>query len=234
MQNVTKAAFPVAGFGTRFLPATKAMPKELMPIIDKPLIQYAVEEAIEAGIKTLIFITGRNKRAIEDHFDRMPELEAALINKGKVDEANMVANILPSDVDCVFIRQSEQLGLGHAISCSRSVIDDETISQYGVIKPKSGSKIVLGLVEKPTVSEAPSNVVSVGRYVLSAEIFNILERTPPGTGGQIQLADAINEIAKQGKVEFRDLVGDRFDCGSKTGYLDAIMHVSGTHYKDNS
>ena len=277
MQNVTKAVFPVAGFGTRFLPATKAMPKELMPIIDKPLIQYAVEEAIEAGIKTLIFISGRNKRAIEDHFDRMPELETALINKGKVDEADMVANILPSDVDCVFIRQSEQLGLGHAISCSRSVIgddafavlladdfvapklgvnntkllvdaykqsgksqllgmiiDDETISQYGVIKPQSGSKIVLGLVEKPTVSEAPSNVVSIGRYVLSSEIFNILERTPPGTGGEIQLADAINEIAKQGKVEFIDLVGDRFDCGSKSGYLQAIIHVSGTHYKDNS
>ena len=277
MQKVTKAVFPVAGFGTRFLPATKAMPKELMPIIDKPLIQYAVEEAIEAGIKTLIFITGRNKRAIEDHFDRMPELEAALLNKGKVDEANMVANILPADVDCVFIRQSEQLGLGHAISCSRSVIgddafavlladdfiapkhgvnntkslvdayeksgksqlsgmtiDDETVSQYGVIKPEPESNNVLGLVEKPTVSEAPSNVVSIGRYVLSAEIFNILERTPPGTGGEIQLADAINEIAQLGKVEFRYLVGERFDCGSKTGYLDAIMHVAGTHCKNNS
>ena len=267
IKPIRKAVFPVAGFGTRFLPATKAMPKELLPIVNKPLIQYAVEEAVAAGIETLVFVTGRNKRAIEDHFDSNPELEAALRAKGKHDQADMVRNILPKAVESIFVRQPEQLGLGDAILCAKRAVGDEAfavlladdfissghngvtedlirayegsgktqisvmqmegsdISKYGVVKPNNTPGSVGGLVEKPNVADAPSNLVSIGRYILTGDIFDILKKQSPGAGGEIQLADAINTQVSMGKGEAVTLKGHRFDCGSIQGYIDAIMHV---------
>ena len=271
MQKIRKAIFPVAGFGTRFLPATKAMPKELLPIVDKPLIQYAAEEAVAAGIDTLIFITGRNKRAIEDHFDANKELEAALISRGKHEQAKMIHNILPAGVECVFVRQAEQLGLGHAVLSAERVVGSEAfavlladdfiaskgpgvttdlvnafnksnlsqlsvmkverpdISKYGVIVPGAVFGSVDGLVEKPAIENIPSNLASIGRYVLTPDIFNILRLQSPGATGEIELADAINTLAKTGNVESIQLKGKRFDCGSVSGYLDAIQHVAKRH-----
>lgn len=270
MARLRKAVFPVAGFGTRFLPATKAMPKELLPIVDKPLIQYAAEEAIAAGIDTLIFVTGRNKRAIEDHFDNNQELEMALRAKGKHEQADMVKNILPEGIECIFVRQAEQLGLGHAVLCAERVVGDEPfavlladdfltigegggvtsdlvrafgatgrtqlsvmevdgpdISKYGVVVPGSVPGSVAGLVEKPAAHDAPSNMASIGRYVLTPDIFDVLRTQPVGAGGEVQLADAINAQAANGAVEAVTLRGRRFDCGSVQGYLDAIMAVAG-------
>mgnify|MGYP001188018805 CR=1 FL=1 len=268
LKNFRKAVFPVAGFGTRFLPATKAMPKELLPVVDKPLIQYAAEEAISAGIDTLIFVTGRNKRAIEDHFDNNTELEMALRSAGKDEQADMVKNILPDGVECIFVRQSEQLGLGHAVLCAERVVGDEPfavlladdfityrglgvtadlarafqlsgktqlsvmevigrdIYKYGVVVPGGEPKSVAGLIEKPEVGKAPSNLASIGRYVLTPDIFNILRALPAGAGGEIQLADAINTQAKGNGVEAIMLNGSRFDCGSVQGYLEAVSHVA--------
>jgi UTP--glucose-1-phosphate uridylyltransferase len=268
MKSVRKAVFPVAGFGTRFLPATKAMPKELLPIVDKPLIQYAAEEAIAAGIDTLIFVTGRNKRAIEDHFDSNRELEAALRAKGKNAQADMVRNILPSGVECIFVRQPEQLGLGHAVLCAERAVGHEPfavlladdfltyegagvtadlvkgyeasgrtqlsvievngpdISRYGVVQLGSTNGSVAGLVEKPALEHAPSNLASIGRYVLTPDIFEILRHQAPGAGGEIQLADAINAQAAAGQVQSVTLNAQRFDCGSVNGFLQAIMHVA--------
>jgi len=264
-----KAVFPVAGFGTRFLPATKAMPKELLPIVDKPLIQYAAEEAIAAGCDTLIFVTGRNKRAIEDHFDSNYELENILRAKGQCSQANMVRNIIPEGINCLFVRQAEQLGLGDAILCAKPAVGDEPfavlladdlvvdhspvttaelvaafnktgksqisvmevdgpeISKYGVVVPKAQGLGVAGLIEKPDPNAAPSNLASIGRYVLTPDIFDILRHLPSGAAGELQLADAINVQAKQDGVEAVPLRGTRFDCGSVKGYLDAIMRVSG-------
>ena len=263
-----KAVFPVAGFGTRFLPATKAMPKELLPIVDKPLIQYAVEEAVAAGIDTLIFVTGRNKRAIEDHFDSNPELEQALRAKSRHAEADMVRNILPKGVECIFVRQPEQLGLGHAVLCAERAVGGDPfvvlladdfltyegdgvtadlvgaferkgkvqlsvmevngpgISKYGVVIPGSAPGSVLGLVEKPPYEASPSNLASIGRYALSPDIFDVLREQPAGAGGEIQLADAINIVAKRGGLEAISLDGQRFDCGSINGYLAAIMQMA--------
>jgi len=268
MKKIRKAVFPVAGFGTRFLPATKAMPKELLPIINKPLIQYAVEEAILAGIDTLIFITGRNKRAIEDHFDRNIELENQLIEKGKKSQAEMVRNILPEGVECIFVRQPTQLGLGHAILCAERAVGDEpfavlladdflinknngvisdlieafnfsrksqisvmqvegpNISKYGVVKPGSKIGSVAGIIEKPNFEDSPSTQASIGRYVLSHDIFNILRMQSAGVGGEIQLSDAINVQAEVGSVEAIMFDGKRFDCGDINGYLDAILYLS--------
>lgn len=268
MKPVRKAVFPVAGFGTRFLPATKAMPKELLPIVDKPLIQYAAEEAIAAGIDTLIFVTGRNKRAIEDHFDSNQELEAALRSKGKTDQADMVRNILPQGVECIFVRQPEQLGLGHAVLCAERAVGDEPfvvlladdfltyegigvtadlvkgyeasghtqlsvmevngpeISKYGVVHPGISAGSVAGVLEKPALEKAPSNLASIGRYVLTPDIFEILRGQAPGAGGEIQLADAINTQAAAGQVEAVTLKGQRFDCGCVKGFLQAIMHAA--------
>ena len=268
MKKIRKAVFPVAGFGTRFLPATKAMPKELLPIVDKPLIHYAVDEAIAAGIDTLIFITGRNKRAIEDHFDNNQELEMALRTKGKVEQADMVKNILPAGVECIFVRQAEQLGLGHAVLCAERVVGGDPfavlladdfitsdgsgvtadlicayeatgrtqlsvmevngpeISKYGVVVPNRTPGSVAGLIEKPEADKAPSNLASIGRYVLTPDIFEILRNQQAGAGGEIQLADAINTQAANNAVETVKLKGRRFDCGSVEGYLDAIMHVA--------
>lgn len=264
--SVKKAVFPVAGFGTRFLPATKAMPKELLPIIDKPLIQYAAEEAIAAGINTLIFVTGRNKRAIEDHFDSNSELESALRAKGKEIQADMIKNILPDDVECIFVRQSEQLGLGHAVLCAERAVGDDPfavlladdfltgyeagvtfdlvkayrktgksqisvmevigpdIAKYGVIVPTEEKHGISGLVEKPNAEKAPSNLASIGRYLLTPDIFSILRGLKPGANGEVQLADAINTQAELGKVNAVSLRGMRFDCGSVEGYIKAINY----------
>jgi UTP--glucose-1-phosphate uridylyltransferase len=270
--KVRKAVFPVAGLGTRFLPATKAMPKELLPIIDKPLIQYAAEEAIAAGLDTLIFITGRNKRAIEDHFDGNNELEFALRTKGKNEMADMVKNILPEGIECVFVRQKEQLGLGHAVLCAERVVGNEPfallladdfltysgngitsdlisgyektgksqlsvmkvdgpdISKYGVIVPNNKTGLVSGLLEKPNFENAPSNLASIGRYVLTPDIFDILRNQSIGVGGEIQLADSINKQAENNRVETVLLNGKRFDCGNIQGYVEAIKHIA-SNYK---
>ncbi len=265
-RKVKKAVFPVAGFGTRFLPATKAMPKELLPIVDKPLIQYAVEEAIAAGIDTLIFVTGRNKRAIEDHFDVNKELELALHSKGKNEQAEMVRNIVPPHVECIFVRQAEQLGLGHAVLCAERAVagepfavlladdfltdhapgatadlveafertghsqlsimpvDGVNISQYGVVIPSADGGGVIGLIEKPRQDEAPSNLASIGRYVLSPDIFDTLRALPIGSGGEMQLADALNLHAQAGLIESIELQGKRFDCGSVDGFMSATAY----------
>ena len=239
-----------------------------MPIVEKPLIQYAAEEAIAAGIDTLIFVTGRNKRAIEDHFDNNQELEMALRAKGKDEQAEMVKNILPEGVECIFVRQPEQLGLGHAVLCAERAIGNDPfavlladdfviydgdgptadlvrsfetsskiqlsimevngpdISKYGVVLPGSEPGSVAGLVEKPDVDKAPSNFASIGRYVLTPDIFDIIRNQPVDSGGEIQLADAINAQAANNAVEAVILNGRRFDCGSVQGYLDAITHVA--------
>ena len=265
-RKIRKAVFPVAGFGTRFLPATKAMPKELLPIVDKPLIQYAAEEAIAASIDTLIFVTGRNKRAIEDHFDANNELETILRAKGKKAQAEMVRNIMPVGVECIFVRQAEQLGLGHAVLCAERAVggdaftvlladdfltdyepgvtadlvqafatsgksqlsvmevDGPDISHYGVVVPSVSGVGIAGLVEKPTASEAPSNLASIGRYVLTPDFFDTLRGLSAGSGGEIQLADAINIHAQHGSVEMVRLNGQRFDCGSVAGFMAASAH----------
>jgi UTP--glucose-1-phosphate uridylyltransferase len=265
-KKIRKAVFPVAGFGTRFLPATKAMPKELLPIVDKPLIQYAAEEAIAAGIDTLIFVTGRNKRAIEDHFDANYELETMLRTNGKVAQADMVRNIIPEGVECMFVRQAEQLGLGHAVLCAERAVGGDPfavlladdfltdyepgvtadlvqaftstgksqlsvmevegpdISKYGVVVPNGSGTGIVGLVEKPNANEAPSNLASIGRYVLVPEIFDTLRGLSAGSGGEIQLADAINIHAQQGSIEIVRLRGRRFDCGSVDGFMKASNH----------
>ena len=264
--KIKKAVFPVAGYGTRFLPATKAMPKELLPIVDKPLIQYAAEEAISAGIDTLIFVTGRNKRAIEDHFDSNHELEAALRRAGKKDKADMVKNILPEGIQCIFVRQSDQLGLGHAVLCAERAVGNEPfavlladdfitdckksvtaslveafsksgksqlsimkvngpeISKYGVIVKSETEGNVAGIVEKPQYRNAPSNLASIGRYVLTPDIFDILGKLTKGSENEIQLADAINFQAEMDAVNSVLLEGTRFDCGSIDGFISAINH----------
>lgn len=244
-----------------------------MPIIDKPLIQYAAEEAVRAGIDMLIFVTGRHKRAIEDHFDSNSELETALRAKGRHEQADMVRNILPKGVECVFVRQSEQLGLGHAVLCAEPVVGDEPfavlladdfivangagvttnlvrefeasgksqlsvmrvegedISKYGVVVPGPHNGSVLGLIEKPNYEDAPSNLASIGRYVLTADIFGILRQQDPGAGGEIQLADAINKMAENDGVASTALDGRRFDCGSVHGYVNAIMAIADRRQK---
>jgi UTP--glucose-1-phosphate uridylyltransferase len=266
IKKIRKAVFPVAGLGTRFLPATKAMPKELLPVVDKPLIQYAAEEAIAAGIDTLIFVTGRNKRAIEDHFDTNQELEASLQAKCKHEQLDMVKNILPNGVECIFVRQPQQLGLGHAVLCAERAVGGEAfaviladdfltdhfpgvtadltrafensglsqlsvmrvggpeISSYGVIVPSTDSTKVAGLIEKPTFESAPSNLASIGRYVLTSDIFAVLKDLPTGAGGEVQLADAINLQAKNSLVEAVEIKGRRFDCGSVSGFMAAANH----------
>lgn len=274
MSKIRKAVFPVAGMGTRFLPATKASPKEMLPVVDKPLIQYAAEEAVAAGIDTLIFITGRNKRSIEDHFDKAYELESELGADGKDTMLNLVQNILPGNVNCIYIRQSEPLGLGHAVLCAEpavgnepfaviladDLIDDggngclaqminvyerehcgvvgvqevnkEDVKSYGVI---AGMQVQENLwdvdtfVEKPNPKDAPSNVAVVGRYLLEPSIFDILELTGKGTGGEIQLTDALAKQAKTEKLLAYKFDGKRYDCGSKLGYLEATVELAMKH-----
>ena len=273
MRKVRKAVFPVAGSGTRFLPATKAMPKELLTVVDKPLIQYAAEEAVAAGIDTLIFVTGRNKRAVEDHFDNNQELEMALRSKGQNLKADMVRSILPKGVECIFVRQPEPLGLGHAVLCAERVVGDDpfavlladdlllsddegmtnnlirahtksgksqlavmevndpSISSYGVVELDQDRQTIIGLVEKPNFESAPSNLASIGRYVLTPDIFHILRNQRPGSGGEIQLADAIHTIATTDRVEKVSLTGERFDCGSIEGYVKGFSFVANRESK---
>ena len=264
----------MAGMGTRFLPATKANPKEMLPVVDKPLIQYAAEEAVAAGIDTLIFVTGRNKRSIEDHFDTAYELERELEAKSKNKMLEVLRSILPKHVNCVFIRQSEALGLGHAVLCARPVVNDEPfaviladdlinftekpcltqmvdvfnfqhcsilgtqkvpmedVSSYGVVdglEVKPGLMEVSGIVEKPPVDQAPSNVAVVGRYILTPRIFDLLENTQRGAGNEIQLTDAIAELLKEQRVLSYNFKGRRFDCGSKMGYLKAQVEFALEH-----
>jgi UTP--glucose-1-phosphate uridylyltransferase len=265
MKRVRKAVFPAAGFGTRFLPATKAMPKEMMPVVDKPLIQYAVEEAAEAGIEQMIIITGRNKRAIEDHFDRVPELEQELLAKGKHDLYEALHSATPEGVSFIFIRQSEQLGLGHAVLCAQAVVGDEPFaviladdlidahpgvtrqlveayerhgasmlavqdvppdetSRYGIVASTALDdrvERVTAMVEKPKPGDAPSTLAVVGRYVLRPEIFDELLTTERGSGGEIQLTDAIARRIRHGEVMAHRFSGTRFDCGNKQGFLAA-------------
>ena len=274
MKAIKKAVFPVAGMGTRFLPATKANPKEMLPVVDKPLIQYAAEEAVAAGIETLIFVTGRNKRSIEDHFDTNYELERELEAKSKDKMLEILKNILPDHVNCVFIRQSQALGLGHAVLCAKPVVNDEPfaviladdlinfsgkpclsqmvdvfnfqhcsvlgtqqvptedVSSYGIVdgtEVKPGLMEVSGIVEKPSVDSAPSNVAVVGRYILTPRIFHLLENTPRGAGNEIQLTDAIAELLEEQRVLSYNFEGRRFDCGSKMGYLKAQVEFALEH-----
>jgi UTP--glucose-1-phosphate uridylyltransferase len=267
VRRVRKAVFPVAGSGTRFLPATKAMPKEMLPVVDKPLIQYAVEEAAAAGIEMMIFVTGRNKRAIEDHFDRSPELEMLLQSAGKTQLLESLMTATPRGVNFVFVRQPEPLGLGHAVLCAQPVVGDEPFAviladdlidaapgvtaqlvqsyerhgssvlavenvpaadtgKYGIVATAPlapGEERVTGIVEKPHPDEAPSTLAVVGRYVLRAEIFSELARTQRGRGNEIQLTDAIARRVPHGEVIVRRFEGNRFDCGSKAGWLAANM-----------
>jgi UTP--glucose-1-phosphate uridylyltransferase len=260
---VRTAVFPVAGRGTRFLPATKASPKEMLPIVDKPLVQYAVEEAIAAGVTRLVFVTGSSKRAIEDHFDRDPELERALAASGKQELLEVVRAILPRGVSCVYIRQGEPLGLGHAVLCARPAVGDEPfyvhlpddlirastgcLAQLGEHHGRHGASVIAvqevpaertrdygivavdadhrlqQIVEKPAPEAAPSRLAVVGRYLLKPRIFDILEATGSGAGGEIQLTDGIARLLKEEPVYALPFAGRRYDCGSKLGYLEATV-----------
>jgi UTP--glucose-1-phosphate uridylyltransferase len=260
---VRTAVFPVAGRGTRFLPATKAMPKEMLPIVDKPLIQYAVEEAIAAGATRLVFITGSTKRSIEDHFDRDPELERALETTGKQELLALVRGILPAGVSCVYIRQGEPLGLGHAVLCARPAVGNEPFfvhlpddliraptgalaqmaghyrqhgssvlavenvpqektSSYGIVDVDESMRLKQ-IVEKPAPDKAPSTLAVVGRYLLTPAVFDLLEQTGRGAGGEIQLTDGIAALLKREPVFAFRFSGRRYDCGSKLGYIEAIV-----------
>ena len=259
---IKKAIFPVGGLGTRFLPATKAMPKEMLPVVDKPLIQYAVEEAAEAGVEEFIFVTGRNKTAIEDHFDHSFELEETLAAKGKDEALHLVKDMLHNPGSVFYVRQQQPAGLGHAVWCARHLVGSEPVAvlladdlilgascvkemvdaykggnmvavmdvpheqtgSYGVVKPGADDGRIVqveGLVEKPDPSSAPSNIAVVGRYIITPEVFETLAAQERGAGGEIQLTDA---LAKQiGKAPFSGVrfSGERFDCGSKLGFLQA-------------
>ncbi len=272
--RVRKAVFPVAGLGTRFLPATKATPKEMLPVVDKPLMQYAVEEALEAGITDLVFVTGRTKRSIEDHFDRAPELELELETRGKHELLEQVRGILPDRAACSYVRQTDALGLGHAVLCARPVIGEEPFAvilpddliyggtegatlqmaeiyrehecsvlavetiapadseKYGVVKAvdvQDRISRVEDIVEKPAPADAPSNLGVVGRYILTPRIFEMLEQTTPGSGGEIQLTDAIQRLLAHERVLAFRFTGKRFDCGSKLGYLQATVQLALKH-----
>lgn len=265
MQKIRKAVIPAAGLGTRFLPATKAQPKEMLPIVDKPAIQFIIEEAIDSGIEEILVITGRNKRSIEDHFDRSIELELQLKSQGKYDLMKMIERI--SDIQVHFIRQKEAKGLGHAVLCAKQFVGNEPfavllgddlvdakvpclsqlidvyndyggsvlgvqrvpmdrVSSYGIVNPEDIKPNVwkaVDLIEKPSVEEAPSNLAVLGRYVLDPEIFDILEHTSPGRGGEIQLTDAIRELAQRKPVYAYNFFGRRYDIGDKEGFLEATV-----------
>lgn len=267
--NVKKAIIPAAGLGTRFLPATKAQPKEMLPIVDKPTIQYIIEEAVASGIEEILIITGRNKRAIEDHFDKSIELELQLENTHKTELLEMVRGI-SNMVDIHYIRQKEPKGLGHAISCAKTFVgnepfavmlgDDvvdsevpclkqlincyneyktsilgvqqvpkENVCKYGIV---DGIHIedrvykVKGLVEKPSIEEAPSDIAILGRYIITPDIFDILENTPPGKGGEIQLTDALGILIKNQAMYSYCFEGRRYDVGDKLGFLQATVEFA--------
>jgi len=265
---IRKAVFPVAGLGTRFLPATKAIPKEMLPIIDRPLIQYAVDEAREAGIEQLIFVTGRGKTAIVEHFDMAFELETTMKDRDKTLEVLEPTRIQPGNL--VAVRQQVPLGLGHAIWCARAIVGDEPfaiflpdelmigtpgcmkqmveayeeiggnvisvlevpheeVSSYGVIAPgrRDGDLTeVLGLVEKPKLDEAPSNLIISGRYILQPEVMRTLEQQGKGAGGEIQLTDAMARMIGTQPFHAVTFAGRRFDCGSKAGFVEATLALA--------
>jgi UTP--glucose-1-phosphate uridylyltransferase len=271
---IKTAVFPVAGRGTRFLPVTKASPKEMLPVVDKPLIQYAVDEALSAGADTLVFITGSSKRAIEDHFDSDPELEAVLQAQGKQELLDALHGILPSWASCVYIRQSAPLGLGHAVLCARPVVGDapfmvhladdlidapvaclkqmadvhaahggsvlgvqnvprQDTDKYGIVSLEREIEPRLGkmshIVEKPKPDKAASTLAVVGRYLLSASIFDDLAKLGKGAGGEIQLTDGIARLMQREPVYAFEFEGKRYDCGSKLGYLQATVEYGMKH-----
>jgi UTP--glucose-1-phosphate uridylyltransferase len=272
--QIRKAVFPVAGLGTRFLPATKANPKEMLTIVDKPLIQYAAEEAISAGVEELIFVTSSSKRAIEDHFDKNFEMETELERKGKTTLLELVRNVVPKGVSCVYVRQPEALGLGHAVLCAKPVVGDEPFAviladdlidggnkpcmaqmaeafaynrcsllgveevppeeteKYGIVKSDEITRAlsrVSSIVEKPKPEDAPTTLAVVGRYILTPRIFDLLETIPKGAGGEIQLTDAIASLLEEEQVLAYQFEGQRYDCGSKLGYLRATVEYALQH-----
>ena len=270
MQKITKAIIPAAGLGTRLLPATKACPKEMLPIVEKPTIQYIVEEAIASGITDILIVTSNNKRAIEDHFDRSLQLEMNLLERGKSELLKIVKEI--SSINIHYIRQKEPKGLGHAILCAKAFVGDEAfavllgddvvyndenpclkqlidvykvtgssvlgcqivpqeqVSSYGIVVSEAtdNERIfkVNDMVEKPAIAEAPSRLAVLGRYVITPEIFEILEHTVPGCGGEIQLTDALKVLAKEQNMYAYEFVGRRYDVGDKEGYLEATVEYA--------
>jgi UTP--glucose-1-phosphate uridylyltransferase len=272
-RRLRKVVFPVAGLGTRFLPATKVVAKEMLPVLDRPLIQYAVDEAVDAGADTLVFVTNRYKHAIADYFDKAYELEAKLAEAGKHALLELVRGTLPPGVRCVFVTQPEALGLGHAVLCAKPVIGDEPFgvilpddliwtgkgdgalrqmaelsaakedagviaveevpredtNKYGIVDAETiddrAAKIRL-VVEKPKPEVAPSNLAIVGRYVLPGRIFELLEQTKPGAGGEIQLTDAIDMLLREKSIYAYRFEGTRFDCGNKLGLVKATLHMA--------
>jgi UTP--glucose-1-phosphate uridylyltransferase len=274
--RIRKAVFPVAGLGTRFLPATKTVPKEMLPIIDRPLIQYAVDEAIEAGCDTLVFITNRYKHAVADYFDKAYELEHKLERSGKTEQLELIRNVLPEGVRAVFVTQAEALGLGHAVLCAKEVIGNEpfavllpddviwnrgpgALKQMADAAQSSGASVIAvqdvpreqtasygivatdnfqgrqgrirGIVEKPSPEVAPSTLAVVGRYVLNPGIFELLETTTPGAGGEIQLTDAIATLLERETVNAYRFQGTRFDCGTHLGLIEATIRYALDHEK---
>lgn len=276
-QRIRKAVFPVAGLGTRFLPATKTVPKEMLPIVDRPLIQYAVDEAIEAGCDTLVFITNRYKHAVADYFDKAYELEQKLERAGKHEQLALIRNVLPEGVRAIFVTQAEALGLGHAVLCAREVIGDEPFAvllpddviwnrggdgalkqmadlaestgasviatqtvprsqtgSYGIVATdafEGRSARITAMVEKPAPADAPSNQAVVGRYVLSPRVFDLLETTGKGAGGEIQLTDAISTLLSEAPVHAYRFEGTRFDCGTHLGLIEATIRYALDHEK---
>ena len=275
--TIKKAIFPVAGLGTRFLPASKSIPKEMVTVVDRPAIEYVVREAVAAGIEQIILVTHSSKASIENYFDRNFELETTLEQKQKFDLLKEIKDILPAHVSVVSVRQPQPLGLGHAVLCAKSIVGnddfavllpdvlvkdadltndlslmiqhfnethasqimveavpDHLVDQYGIVDvasvPNEGQSIVMqGIVEKPAVGSAPSNLSVVGRYILPAEIMQLLEQTPKGAGNEIQLTDAIAMLQQTNTVEAYRMKGQTFDCGSKLGYLKAVLHYGVDH-----
>ncbi|WP_043970924.1 MULTISPECIES: UTP--glucose-1-phosphate uridylyltransferase GalU [Acinetobacter] len=276
---IKKAILPVAGLGTRFLPASKSIPKEMVTVVDRPAIEYVVREAVEAGIEQIILVTHSSKASIENYFDRNFELETTLEQKKKFDLLKEITNILPKHVSVVSVRQPQPLGLGHAVLCAKDIVGDEAfavllpdvlvknkshtndlslmiqrfeqskaaqimveavpdhlVDQYGIVdviaSPNEGESIVMqGIVEKPAVGTAPSNLSVVGRYILPAQIMELLEHTQRGAGNEIQLTDAIAALQQSEMVEAYRMKGQTFDCGSKLGYLKAVLHYGIEHPK---
>lgn len=277
VMTIKKAILPVAGLGTRFLPASKSIPKEMVTVVDRPAIEYVVKEAVAAGIEQIILVTHSSKASIENYFDRNFELETTLEQKQKFDLLKEIKNILPEYVSVVSVRQPQPLGLGHAVLCAKSIVGnddfavllpdvlvkdadltndlslmiqrfnethasqimveavpDHLVDQYGIVDvasvPNEGQSIVMqGIVEKPAVGSAPSNLSVVGRYILPAEIMQLLEQTPKGAGNEIQLTDAIAMLQQTNTVEAYRMKGQTFDCGSKLGYLKAVLHYGVDH-----
>lgn len=276
---IKKAILPVAGLGTRFLPASKSIPKEMVTVVDRPAIEYVMREAVEAGIEQIILVTHSSKASIENYFDRNFELETTLEQKKKFDLLKEITDILPKHVSVVSVRQPQPLGLGHAVLCAKDIVGDEAfavllpdvlvknqssdndlslmiqrfeqsqaaqimveavpdnlVDQYGIVDvavvPNEGESIQMqGIVEKPTVGTAPSNLSVVGRYILPAQIMALLENTPRGAGNEIQLTDAIAALQQSEAVEAYRMKGQTFDCGSKLGYLKAVLHYGIEHPK---